>query len=336
MRHPWIALLLLIAACGGGRSASTNTSPSSITATPTPVPAVWALTGTVSDTVTGTPVVGAVLTFADLEAVTTDGSGQWALRRSGTPAATLRVEVKAPAYLDRQVNIRWDKEGRSGLSIDIIRDAAPFSLGFYRKLVRNDYDEPGQLQQTRRWTTVPNFYINTFNPRTGRDILPSEIDLMVRTIRNAVPQATAGRYQAGVIETGSGDRTLVPGFINVEITYEPEANYCGRANVGANPGRIWINYDRCANECGDERISPRTLTHEIGHGMGFWHHDQGGVMDSIAHRGACGVRDFSALEKYHAALLYSRPVGNTDIDADRAASVLLTDQSDAPVVTCFR
>ena len=280
----------MAAACGGG-SSPPPTTPTPAPTTPTP-PATWTLSGTITETLTGTPVGAAVLAFFNLESVTADGSGQWMLRRSGTPNSTLFVEVKAAGYLDRRVYITWDRAGRSDLAIEMIRDAAPFWYTFYKKLIRNDHDSPGQLQWTRRWTTAPNFYINTFNPRTGRDILPSELDLMVRTIRSAVPQATAGRYQAGTIESGSGDRPLQTDFINVEITYEADGDYCGRANVGANPGRIWINYDRCANECGAERISPRTLTHEIGHAMGLWHHDQGGIMDSVVHRGACGEREF--------------------------------------------
>ena len=103
---------------------------------------------------------------------------------------------------------------------------------------------------------------------------------MLRTIRTAVPQATGGRYQAEDDRVRVRRPSLQAGFINVEIEDVPDGNYCGKANVGANPGKIWINYDRCASECGAERISPSTLAHEVGHAMGFWHHDQGGLMDS--------------------------------------------------------
>ena len=116
----------------------------------------------------------------------------------------------------------------------------------------------------------------------------------------------------------------------------PDGNYCGKANVGADPGKIWINYDRCASECGAERISPSTLAHEVGHAMGFWHHDQGGLMDSVVHRSSCGETRFSDIERYHASVLYSRPVGNADVDWDQPTSALLIGASAAPIVICRR
>ena len=206
---------------------------------------------------------------------------------------TLFVEVKAAGYLDRRVYITWDRAGRSNLAIDMIRDAAPFSLAFYRKLIRNDHDAPGQLQMDPPVDDRAKLLHQHVQP-PDRARHPAEragFDGAHDSNRGAA--GDGGRYQAGTIESGSGDRPLQADFINVEITYEPDGDYCGKANVGANPGRIWINYDRCASECGAERISPRTLTHEVGHAMGFWHHDQGGIMDSRRpSRSSCGETEF--------------------------------------------
>jgi hypothetical protein len=114
----------------------------------------------------------------------------------------------------------------------MIHDAAPFSLRLFRQILRNDLDQPGVLQHLRRWTTAPSFYINTYNPRTGRDIVQRELDVIVNGIRIAVPQATGGRFEAGVIETGSGERPEQPNVINIEIMYDPNENICGKALVG--------------------------------------------------------------------------------------------------------
>jgi hypothetical protein len=105
------------------------------------------------------------------ETVRTDNSGRWTLRRTGTPASPIYTEIKADGYIDRRVQVRWDPAGRPDVSIDMIRDAAPFSLGFFRQIIRNDLEDPGNLQHTRCWTTNPNFYLNTFNPRTGHQLL---------------------------------------------------------------------------------------------------------------------------------------------------------------------
>ena len=298
---------------------------------------MWTLSGTVTETLTGAPVAGAALDFWQLETVTTDGTGQWTLRRPGTaPPTAIYTEIKASGYIDRRVYVTANGPTRSGIAIDVIRDAAPFALGFFRQIIRNDFDAPGQLQHMRRWTTTPNFYINTLNPRTGRDILPRQLDLIVSTIRHAVPQATAGRFEAGAIEVGSGDRPDQQNFIKVEITYEPGESYCGRAQVAANPGRIWFNFERCVNACRGEEIGPNVVAHEVGHAMGLWHHDQTGIMDRFVSQATCNDRDFTAAERHHAGLLYSRQPGNADLDWDRTTTLTVTGSGPAPVVTCFR
>jgi hypothetical protein len=328
----WIlTALILTAACGGS-------SPSSPTPRPQPAqpppPARWVLSGTVRETLTGAPVADASLDFWQMETVTTDASGRWTLSRTGTAASPIYTEVKAPGYIDRRVYVTWQSGGRGDIAIDMIRDSAPFSLTFFRQIVRNDFDSPGQYQHMRRWTTAPNFYLNTFNPRTGHHLLQRQVDLIASTIRHVVPQITSGQFGAGLIEVGSGERAPQQDFINIEITHEPTEKYCGRAQVGANPGRIWFNYERCVNTCRGEEIGANIVAHEVGHAMGLWHHNQQGIMDPFVQPGACHIRDFSAAERHHSALLYARQPGNADPDWDQPSTLTATGPGSPPVVSC--
>ena len=332
MRLLCLIALVLAAACGGGGG------PASPTPTPQPPPsgpATWVLAGTVRETLTGAPVASATLDFWQMETVTTDASGRWTLRRTGIPESPIYTEIKAPGYIDRRVYVLWQSSGRADIAIDMIRDAAPFSLTFFRQIIRNDFDSPGQYQNTRRWTTTPNFYLNTFNPRTGQPILQRQVDLIVSTIRHVVPQLTGGRFGAGVIEVGSGDRPQQQDFINIEITYEPDESYCGRAQVAANPGRIWLNYERCANLCRGEEIGANVVAHEVGHALGLWHHDQPGIMYRFI-TANCPDRDASGVERHHSALLYARPPGNADLDWDQPTTVTMTGSGSPPVISCPR
>ena len=95
LRQLLLVLLAMAAACGGGSGPAPTPTPTPNTPTP---PATWSLSGTVTETLTGTPVGGAALAFSNLESVTADSSGHWMLRRSDTPDSSLLVELKAAGY----------------------------------------------------------------------------------------------------------------------------------------------------------------------------------------------------------------------------------------------
>jgi hypothetical protein len=259
--------------------------------------------------------------------VTTSRGGAWELPDDRL-SATAVFEVSAPGYVTRRTHLT--SVTRNGvITIDLIRDANPFSLDFYRQLVRNNWDAPGSLLALKRWTRNPTFYVNTRNPRTGGDLSVAEKDVVRSVIVGAVAHMTGGNLSAS-IEFASGARSERSGVVNVTFVDEPQNQYCGWSRVGTDPGAITLNLaSRCETPCGT--IAPRTLAHEVGHALGFYHVERGDVLSTNWAPRDCGSVTMSWIEQHHARLAYARQPGNRDTDFD-PLSTLFAQAAESPVV----
>src|SRR6188508_1695669 len=201
-----VASLLFVVSCGGGSSPtpSNNITPAP-TPTPTPTPTnTWSAAGRIVATGTAQGIGGATVTPGwSLAPVNADALGNYQLGDVANPPSTpYPVTLSAGGMISHDVWITWARGSRTGVDLDLIRDAPPFNMDFYRKFARGTFDQPGAPFPIFRWTTAPSFYVKTTD-QNGRAIEPEVMVRVLDGIRQAVPAFTGGRYSAAAIETGT-------------------------------------------------------------------------------------------------------------------------------------
>lgn len=267
-RAPFLALLL-VAACGGSPTRPSPTPSGPIT-----------LSGTITDTVSGATV------------------GSFSQQVPSLPAF---ITVTADGFLTRQTSV-----STATPTVDLIREAAPFDLTFYRQMVRGALDGP--LQPIRRLTSSPSIYLQTAG------LTPANVAALEAAARAVVPALTGGALSVAVWEIGEAARSPQAGWIVVDIVADDAQ--CGRSFIGLPAGHVWLNaVPRCAFN--GYRIDPPLFAHELGHALGFSHVGTSGHLmhprETFTERTST---EPSAIERHHAAIAYRRHVGNRDLDSD--------------------
>jgi hypothetical protein len=277
----------------------------------------WILKGRLVSTADGAPLInGASVTLEGAHSISLASDGSYTFSGPGAPASRSLI-IGATGFLTRSTAVAIS--GTRTLDIDLISLASPFSLAFYRELLRGSADNNGLLQQSFRWEQNPNFYINTRNGSS--DMPPGVVADLVATIPALVTQVSNGRLTSQRIETGTETRPTVPGWINIE--YTTAIGSCGLGAVGGNLARI------------NPICSDLTFVglHEVTHVLGFWHHTQpGGLMSRVGPD--TRLRALSAIEAFHTKIAFARPRGNRDPDTDPSGSQLLSARGDHPLLAC--
>ena len=158
--------------------------------------------GAVTETLTGTPI----LEFTALV--------------SGT-----RVTVSAPGHITRETAI-------ATATVDLIRDAAPFDLAFYRQLVRNAFEAPDSIQPLRRQRQSPRVYVRTVD-EAGAAIDAATLRVVTDNITaRLIESLSGGAITLAALESGTDTRIGMPGWITV--SWPTLEGRCGQATVGGD------------------------------------------------------------------------------------------------------
>lgn len=317
-----LSVLLTVAGCGDHPSGMPGpAAPGSTSGAPE------VITGFVARHRDGLPVSGATVTFGTVSSVT-GVDGRFSLSGAGVVGPVF-LRISAPGYLERGT---WVDVPASGgpVFVDVIQDAPPFSLSYYRQLARNGHEAPTRLNALVTWTVAPSFYVKTTTEDTGEIVPPDVVEEVVHVLVNSVPALSGRRWEVGTVEQGSETRPITHGWVNV-LFFRDVQGAIGRATIGGNQGYMELTHDPDRGGAAERRsagaLAPTShitgchsfaadiAEHEVMHTMGLAHTDD---VSGDFYTPDCSGSNRSERVLHHAAVAYSRPCGNMDEDVDRA------------------
>ena len=270
------------------------------------------LSGRVTATNGGRSLEDISVAFAG-QSVLTDLSGAFRLEwPPGTAAMTGPVTLAGRQIVTRTAQL--SVSGSRDVALDAIFALDEFDLTYYRQLVRNGFETPTALRSLRRWTQPPKIRLKVID-EAGQPIDAVTLDTVQAALGNDTGAFTGERLGIGLIDRGLQTQEGVSGWITVKWPNPVVAGICGRAQVAVDGGFIELNYLNPNCRCGNSRMGSATVRHEMGHALGFYHTD-GNTGDLMFNTIRTCTASVSKRERVHAAIAYSRPVGNVDPDKD--------------------
>ena len=316
-----LAVVSLFGACSGGSPTTPAATPIPTPTPPAPAP-VYTLSGTITATNGAQPLAGITATINGTSAVT-DAAGHFVdtLPFGGSFALAMTGSTIVPRQLTVAVF------GPKTVTADAIVLGGGFDLTFYRAFVRNAYNVPTGLEPLRRWTRTPSIYLKTVD-EAGEAIHGPTLDLIEAIVKDAVPRWTSGALGVPIVERGTETRVGQTGWITIRFPSTDTAKdsgICGQAQIAVDGGWVELAYHVPAGcRAPGYVIAPRTVRHELGHALGFFHTGiEADVMSGLQWRTEMADEQPTPHELYHAAIAYRRIVGNQDPDQDPASAVNL-------------
>lgn len=316
MRRGLLFVCLLLVGC----SNSEPTGPSAaLVASPRPSGPIE-VKGRIVSTAVGSPLANITVDVGGRR-TTTSADGEFAVSwEAGASSPTGRATLTGSSIVTRSLTLGTSQSRE--VVLDAIELGGGFDLDFYRRFVRNTADVPQAPRALQRWTRAPRVYLKTVD-EAGRSIDETTLATTTAALLDDARAWTGGTFGVSEVVRGTDTREGRSGWITVKWPNPANTgNNCGRAQVGVEGGWIELNYLNFACACGGSRVGAGIVRHELGHALGFFHTgaSSGLMRTTIDSDDICAGRA-SSRERFHAAIAYSRAVGNTDVDDDPATTI---------------
>lgn len=295
-----LQILAVIAAAQLAGCAS-PTAPTPPSAPPPSSPAVTptTITGRVIAANGGQAIIGARVEAMGQQTIS-DNQGRFSLTLA--PGITTYVITVSASGIE---TLRATAGTANELTLPVIAHGRGFDPAFYRQFVFDANNIPTIL---RRQAQAPRIYLQTVDD-TGTTINAVTLETVAAALINTVGSFTGGQFGIAAMERGTGTRLGQPGWITVRWSSDPASGVCGQANVyNGDLVTLFHRNPRCS--CGSSAMRPRTVKHELGHAMGFYHTGHADDLMSGLSDARCD-QDLSERERAHIAIAYSRPIGTS-------------------------